>query len=395
LISINMSLSEGVYDLDIKRFRQSFKAKIYQKNKIKFDEQLMGRIDELVNNKPEHLRRSIEHVARARKRQIIIMLDNADQRAIDVQQAAFIIAQEMAKNWDAVVFISVRPQTFFQSKRAGSLSAYPHRVFTILPPRPELVIEKRLVFALKIAEGKMSSEALRGVELNLGNIASFIRVLLRSLAHNSELAEILSNITAGNIRAVVEFVTHFIGSPNVEAQKLVDLDGKGVAYVIPFHEFSKAAILGDYSHFVPGSSLAMNVFDVQSADRKEHFLALMIVALLLADGTSKDRDGFISTKTLLSELQAWGFLPQQIEDKLRRVTNKRLIETTERVTFEEDLAGLIGEIPDGFRATSVGAYHLRRWSGNCERAYFAERRKEAQSAPILTARKKQASHNFC
>jgi len=143
----------GVYDLEVKRFRSSFKAAIYKTNKAKLDEQLMTRLDELVSNKPEHLRRSIQHVARARKRQIIVMLDNADQRAIDVQQSAFIIAQEMAKNWDAVVFISVRPQTFFQSKRAGALSAYPHKVFTILPPRPELVIEKRLIFALKIAEG--------------------------------------------------------------------------------------------------------------------------------------------------------------------------------------------------------------------------------------------------
>jgi hypothetical protein len=31
----------------------------------------------------------------------------------------------------------------------------------------------------------------------------------------------------------------------------------------------------------------------------------------------------------------------------------------------------------------------------CERAYFDERRKEAQSGPILTAKRKQASHNFC
>jgi GTPase SAR1 family protein len=283
----------GVYDLDIKRFRGSFKAKIYQKNKSKLDDELMARLDELVNNKPEHLRRAIEHVAKGRGRQIIVMLDNADQRALDVQQNAFIIAQEMAKNWNAIVFISVRPQTFFQSKRAGSLSAYPHKIFTILPPRPELVIEKRLIFALKIAEGQVSPDVLRGVRLNLSNIASFIRVLLYSLSKNRDLAEILSNITSGNIRSVVEFVTHFIGSPNVEAQKIVDLDSRGASYIIPLHEFSKAAILGDYSHFVPGSSLAMNIFDVQAADRKEHFLAPMIVAFFWPMG-------LLRTETVLS-----------------------------------------------------------------------------------------------
>jgi len=178
------------------------------------------------------------------------------------------------------------------------------------------------------------------------------------------IAEILSNITAGNIRAVVEFVTHFIGSPNVEAEKIVNFSAQQRPYMIPLHEFSKAAILGDYSHYVPNSSLAMNVFDTQTADRKEHFLCLMIVSYFLAGSTVKDRDGFIHTKKIVEEMQKWGFLPAQTESALRRLTNKRLIETTERITFEEDLVGLIGEIPEGFRPTSIGAYHVRRWAAN-------------------------------
>jgi hypothetical protein len=159
-------------------------------------------------------------------------------------------------------------------------------------------------------------------------------------------------------------VTHFIGSPNVEAEKIVNFSAQQRPYMIPLHEFSKAAILGDYSHYVPNSSLAMNVFDTQTADRKEHFLCLMIVSYFLAGSTVKDRDGFIHTKKIVEEMQKWGFLPAQTESALRRLTNKRLIETTERITFEEDLVGLIGEIPEGFRPTSIGAYHVRRWAAN-------------------------------
>jgi predicted type IV restriction endonuclease len=166
----------GVYDSEIKRFRSSFKAAIYRSNKAKLDEELMARLDDLMNDKPEHLRRSIQHVARARTRQTIIILDNADQRSAEVQEAAFIIAQEFAQNWEALVFIAVRPQTFFQSKRAGAFSAYPHKVFTILPPRPELVVEKRLVFSVEIAEGEVAADALRGVRLNFKSVATFARV---------------------------------------------------------------------------------------------------------------------------------------------------------------------------------------------------------------------------
>lgn len=150
----------------------------------------------------------------------------------------------------------------------------------------------------------------------------------------------------------------------MEAKKIVEIHGKTNNYTIPLHEFSKAAILGDYSHFYPDSSLAMNLFDVQTADRKEHFLCLMIVSFLHADASHKNPDGFAQTAAIVSEMQAWGFLPDQTDKALRRLTNKRLIETTERITFEEDLAGLIGEMPEGFRATPIGIYHLQRWAGD-------------------------------
>ena len=354
----------GVYDSELRRFRGSFKGTIYRHNKTRLDEEIVLHLDGLVDNKSEHLRRSIEHIALARKRQVIIIIDNADQRSLEVQQSAFLIAHEFSSGWNSLVFIAVRPQTFYQSKRAGAFAAYPHKVFTILPPRPELVIEKRLIFALKIAEGNVSSDMLRGVRLNLSGIAAFIRVLLRSISRNRELTEILSNITGGNIRAVVEFVTRFIGSPNVEAEKIVRLQARSDDYIIPIHEFSKAAILGDYSHYVSDSSLAMNMFDVQSADRKEHFLVPLIVSYLKSSAAAKDRDGFTTTSAIVSEMQTWGFLPAQTENSLRRLTNKRLIETVARVTFEEDLLGIIGEMPDGFRVTSIGAYHIGRWLGD-------------------------------
>jgi hypothetical protein len=251
-------------------------------------------------------------------------------------------------------------------------------VFTILPPRPELVVEKHFIFAAKIAEGKVSFEVLNGVKLNLSRAAIFFRVLLTSLETNRDLTEILANITAGNIRAVMDFVRRFIGNPNVEAEKIVSIKEAAGTYTIPPHEFSKAAILGDYSHFIADTSLAMNLFDVVSADRKEPFLSIMIVAFLMSDGTWKDRDGFAPTSSINEEMRRWGFSPAQTEKSLRGLTNKRLIETTERMTFEEDLTGFIGDIPDGFRLTSIGACHLRRWVG-----YFAYLNAMVVDTPIF------------
>ena len=133
-------------------------------------------------------------------------------------------------------------------------------------------------------------------------------------------------------------------------------------YTIPLHEFTKQALLGEYSHFDARSSLAFNLYDVRYPDQKEHFLSSIIIGYLIRDGGHKSSEGFVHTTNLLVEMQSFGFVLDQIEHALRRLTNKKLIETTERITFDEGLQGLVGDMPHAFRVTTIGAYHIERWA---------------------------------
>ena len=213
-----------------------------------------------------------------------------------------------------------------------------------------------------MAEGRLPVEMLTGVELHLTKIALFLKALLYSLTNNQELVELLGHITGGNVRQVIELVTKFIGSPNVDADKIIGIMEQEGQYTVPVHEFSKHALLGEYSHYSPDSSLAMNIFDVRFPDRREHFLSPMLVAYLHHDGPHRNREGFVTSSQIEEEMQSWGFTVPQIENALRRATNKKLIETTERITFEEDMTGLVGDMPMAFRVTTIGAYHLLRWA---------------------------------
>ena len=132
--------------------------------------------------------------------------------------------------------------------------------------------------------------------------------------------------------------------------------------MIPLHEFTKQAILGAYSHYHAPSSLALNLFDVRYPDKKEHFLSPIIISYLISDGQHKSPDGFVRTADLLTEMQKYGFVSDQIEHKLRRLTNKKLVETTERITFDEGLQGLVGDMPLAFRITTIGVYHVQYWA---------------------------------
>jgi len=121
---------KGVYNREIELFRAGIFGGLYESNKVEYDKRLLEFLHGKIQKKAEHLRSSIQHIVAGRNKQVVLMVDNADQRNIDVQQEAFIIAQNFSQQWRAAVFITVRPQTFHQSKRAGTFAAYPQKVFT-------------------------------------------------------------------------------------------------------------------------------------------------------------------------------------------------------------------------------------------------------------------------
>lgn len=384
----------GVYHGDLQRFERGIYGRLKDSAPDKFIERQIEHLQSLIGNRINHLQKSINHLSKGRRKQVIICIDNADQRDGKTQQDAFLSAQEFAANWHALVLISIRPKTYFTSKASGSVSAYPQRVLTISPPRIDLVLKKRLEFSLELAEGRVPIEQLNGITFKLEAIALFIKALISSLRYNKDLTELLVNLTGGNIREALELIKGFIGSPNIDSQKIIEIMEKDEdeRYVIPLHEFSKQALLGNYAHYEPRSSLAFNLFDAKYPNKKEHFLCAFVVAFLLADSSARSPEGFVATSDTVEEMQKFGFVPDQIESALRRLTNKKMIETTERVTFDEGLRGLVGDMPLAFRSTTIGAYHIQRWIGTfsyvdamiCDTPIFDDKLRIATTAKIAS-----------
>jgi hypothetical protein len=285
-------------------------------------------------------------------------MDNADQRS-------FAIAQELAATRNLLVFVALRPSTFFLSKTTGALSAYQNKVLTISPPPADKVVEKRLTFALRVAEGTIEPAALSGIRLQLGNVVAFLRAMLRSIRNNDDIKAFLSNITGGNTRVVIELITGFCGSPNVDSQKIVSIEQKHGNYVVPLHEFTKHALLGEYAYYNSQSSIvACNIFDVSAADPREHFRASLIVSYLSSNVGVRDNDGFVTGNNVMSEMAIHGFVEDQVRHAMRRLAAKKLIETPH--AHYRELAVPDHEPPEQFhfRATSVGIYHIRYWAGS-------------------------------
>ena len=125
------SFVRGVYHGELMRFRHGIYGSLRDEDPTEYQKKERELLENLTGRKAQHLRKSVNHLVRGQRKQVVIILDNADQRDYGVQQDAFIIGHNFAKDWQATVFLAVRPQTFYRSKQVGSLTAYPHRVFTI------------------------------------------------------------------------------------------------------------------------------------------------------------------------------------------------------------------------------------------------------------------------
>lgn len=358
------AFADRVYSQQLSDFDNSPEGQLKDIDEIEYRKARIAYVSSLIADNSAHLVASLSFLVKSLSRQIMVVIDNADQRNFETQQDAFIVAQELAATRNLLVFVALRPATFYQSKLSGALSGYQNQVLTISPPPADEVIRKRITFALRVAEGRIAPAALENVQLNLHNVVLFLHSMLRSIKSNSEIRTFLSNITGGNTRLVIELVTSFCGSPNVESERIVRIEEETGDYKVPLHEFTKHALLGEYAYYNPTSSfVACNVFDISSADPREHFLCPLIVAYMCSPLGNRDNDGFVAAHSVIFEMSKLNFSDDQVRFALRRLARRRLIETPHGHYREIDVSDSL--LPDEyyFRATSVGIYHIRYWIG--------------------------------
>lgn len=348
----------GVYNLELQRFSKGLYSKVRETNPDLYVQKELEFLEGKVTNREQHLKFSLEHISKARKKQVVIFLDNADQRSEQTQQEVFLVSQELAERWTATVYVALRPETFHRSKQVGALSAYHPKAFTISPPRIDLVIEKRLLFGIKITKREIPIHFVHGTILgNFVKLRDIMLIFLSSLKVNKELIEFIDNISGGNVRVALDIVKEFFGSGHVDTQKILDIYDKSGEYKIPIHEIIRAVMFGDSEYYHPDQSPIANVFDVSSFDTKEHFLLPITISILAATEKSRLEGGFVETNKLYEHLQGLGFTPDQIDIAIVRGLRKKLLET---IAHRIPTPGHHHSVPKALRVTTIGLYHTEK-----------------------------------
>jgi len=297
----------------------------------------------------EHLRRSLEHLGGTRRLDFVLVVDNVDHHTRDDQEKIFILSESLASTWPFAVFLSLRPDTFYESRREGALAAYQPRVFTVEPPRTDLVIAKRLKFAqAQLEETGRLGTFPTGLQIDSSSLLAYIDVLIEGFDRNEALKEMVDNLSSGNIRQALDFLSRFVGSGYFGTARVLEVAERGEIYTLPVHEFLRAIIFGPYAHYLPASSTIVNLFDVSTNDAGEHFLLSMILASCESRGEATTH-GFVEEMRLYEEFQALGFVLQQVQAQLDRALSRGLLEVS-------------GDNPTlrSLRITAAGAYMYKK-----------------------------------
>ncbi|GAA4501461.1 hypothetical protein GCM10023172_23360 [Hymenobacter ginsengisoli] len=343
------------YYVDLEVFKKSVHVKrLYEIDPLGALHKEIAFLGEKTDNKGEHLKYALKYISRSQHKQVVIFIDNCDQRNDSDQETAFLVSQEIATNWSMIVFLALRPETFHRAKQfTGALSGYHTKAFTIAPPRVSEVITKRLRFAQKITRGEIQLSNFK-LNVTFSKLDSLIDVLLTSLENDSKLYELIDNIANGNIRKSIEMVKDFFGSSYTNTRKILESVAAKGYYSVKTHEFLRTIIYGSNIHYNPSASRIANIFDVRHYDPKEHFLMPILLGLLHSSLVNNRQDGFIDTATVYSAIQAFGFTPEQIDSVIDSAYTKDMLETSEKGSR------LLHDAPLKLRITPLGAYHVKR-----------------------------------
>ena len=335
----------AVYNGEINSFKRGIFGDLEESDPAEFHRREIGMLALKIEDSYEHVRRSLNFLQTSREFGFVIILDNVDQHQPLFQEQIFVAGQSMAETWPSAVFMSLRPDTFHESRRTGALAAYQPRVFTVSPPRSDLVVTKRLQFAKKelIQFGRLPGFPT-GLTLDSESLLIYVDVLLDAFANNQKLIELVDNLSSGNTRRALDFISTFVGSGYVQTSRILDANRSGRSYVVPLHEFMRAILYGDHKYYDPTKSPVTNLFAISSNDPKEHFLLPMLLAAVQSLG-ERESGGFADLPAVYSILQACGYTPEQIAFHRGRADKGGLAEFVER-----------GDAGSLARVTASGAY---------------------------------------
>ncbi|MGB2997109.1 MAG: hypothetical protein WBC59_00535 [Phycisphaerae bacterium] len=341
----------------IERFKRTVRGRLHPPDSQEFQEHELDFIEHIQKDPHIYLTHVVRHLKLGRDRSVALFFDNLDRRLDPIQEAAFLCASAIARDWACLVFICLRPDTYFRSRQEGVLDSVAPKSVVVSSPRIPPLLRKRFQYAVTIAKGSSTSQdghtrgaPTRDVTVNLPSVAAFLECCDASVHKNKDLAAFFEAVSNGNARDVLRYTYQFITSQQLNTAKILEkLEG---GYTIPVHEALRALLYGDYRYYDPEQSMFVNLFDIERADPMEHFSRFLVLRYLHLLSASSVSARFCLVNDLVKYLCQMGFSGEHARATLQFLYLKKCcVAPVPGLKWVELEQGKL-------RITSLGRYHV-------------------------------------
>ena len=154
-IDINANaIVRGVLHRDLQKFKDTPTGVALASMPDEFARAELMFISEIRKDQHTYLTKVFRHLRRGRSMSVALFLDNLDRRDYEIQEEAFLRASAMARDWECLVFVCLRPGTFYTSRDSGVMDSVAPKIITIVSPKTSDLLQRRFNYARQIAEGK-------------------------------------------------------------------------------------------------------------------------------------------------------------------------------------------------------------------------------------------------
>jgi len=286
----------------------------------------------------------------------VIVFDNVDQLALRAQIQIFTFAQRLAREKCCMAILVLREESYCAAQMQKHLTAYTIRPYHLSSPNFRKLIGTRIDFASNAAASEQRENLMTAAGRERQQVIDFFRLLRKSIFEkNKNIVRLVESVSFGNARIALDLLNAFITSGATNMSKILDKFNQYGGYTVPFHEFAKSIILGDYRYYKESRSFIMNVFDVTDKRNASHFTSLRVLRYLSrGHGAARDKEGFTSLQQLVAAIVD---IFDNEQDCLLTINElislgRQLIELDTRRTDTIEGAASV-------RITSAGLYYLK------------------------------------
>ncbi len=286
----------------------------------------------------------------------VVVFDNVDQLRLNAQVQLFTTSQRFANAYGCVSLLVLREESYSSALLKKHLTATTIRPYHLSSPSFRELITARIRSAAAAAKAQAQLPEATAEQREYAAVLSLFELLDRSiLGRNGNIIRLVESIAYGNMRLALNLFNSFITSGATDVPKIIRLYHQRGGYTVPFHEFAKSVILGDYQYYRDTRSLIGNLFEVSRKPNASHFTSLRILNYLACAPVSQGGGHEIrGLHELLSEIDEAFGNEEDCKDTLLRLISveRQLVELDTRRTDTLDGAA-------SARITAAGAYYLR------------------------------------